>query len=347
MIDPRDIAIVFQGRLPMPDTLGGRNLQRTIARLRLLLPHAPVYLGTWEGCPHAGSYGFDSVVMSADPGALPCCRRTGPAQPNNVNRQLAGAQAVLGCVERRYTLKLRLDCDVASTHFLDLYAAHGRSSGGNERIAVAGFSTLDPRMFEHMPFHVSDWFALGPTEKVRALWSAPLMTAAGATHYDRHPHAAGSGYFDRRYRARFAIEQHIAGHYAARLGYATPRFHNDASAGVLAAHDRFIAHELLLLDVPGCGIALPVCEQSSLHHFGCLSFLDWYRESQRHDPARDADPALLGAATRRHAIKRRVRLAARLAEPWMPLLAAAPFKAGVSSMLRRAASADRACGVAP
>ena len=348
MIDTRDIAVVLQGHVPAPDTLAGRDLRRLLRQLRRLLPHSPLHLGTWDGCAtDAALYDADQLALAADPGALPPFKHSGTQHPNNVNRQLVGSNAVLRGVDLPYTLKLGLDSDITTLAFLSHYARHGRAADGHERIAVAGFSTLDPRMFEHMPFHVSDCFAFGPSASVQALWSAPPMTAGCARHYDANAHAAGSSFFDRRHRARFAAEQYIAIHYASRLGYRTPRFHNDASPAVLASHDHFIARELLLLDASACGIALPghaAASRSSQQHLGCLNFLDWYLLSRRGESDRTtdktADPALLAAAARRAAAKRRVRIAARLAEPLMALLTTPPVKASLSALLRASMRLD-------
>ncbi len=345
MIDSGQVSVVLQGALPAPASPAWCALADSLARLRRLLPHAPILLGTWRGQAIAGGLDVDQVVRADDPGPLPGFKRQRAPLANNVNRQLAGAAAVLARVATPYTLKLRLDCSIGHGDWLALYARYGRRADGVERIAVPSFFTLDPRMFEQLPFHVSDWCAFGPTASVRRLWSAPWMTAADATHYDHHRAAPHSSWFDRRFRARLAIEQHLACHYASGLGYVTPAYHNDVSAPVLASHDRFMARELLVLDLDQFGLVnakYPAVARSSLQHLNGLMFLDWYGLQLAHAPRWPPDPALCRALARRQALKRRMRAAGRLADPAMGLLRQPWAKACVSAVLRRALRLNRA-----
>jgi hypothetical protein len=339
MIDTRAISVVFQGKLPLPASPAHRALGENIARLRVLLPGAPVMLGTWAGCTVAPEFGLDHVAYADDPGPLPSFKRNAGHVENNVNRQLVGTAAVLQHVATPYVLKLRLDTEVSHVGFLDWYARYGKNPDGRERIAVAGFFTLDPRMYERMPFHVSDWFGFGPTTQLCQLWSAPLMTAVDATWYDLRTQARNSTYFDRRYRAKFAIEQHIASHYARTLDYLTPAFHNDCSAGVLNSHDRFMEREMLVLDPHQYGLSCrsyPGVTRSSLQYFNCLSFLDWYLLNVAATPSLTVDQDLYAAALARRRRKDWMRRTMMLTDPLMPLVRQPLVKACVSKVLRAA-----------
>lgn len=344
MISGSQISVVMQGALPVPASPAWRALQENLSRLRRLLPGAPILLGTWHGQPIQRGLDVDHVARADDPGPLPGFKYQRAPLVNNVNRQIVGAAAVLAHVATPYTLKLRLDCGIHHVAWLEHYARFGRGADGSERLAVPSFFTLDPRMFEQLPFHVSDWCVFGPSGRVRRLWSAPLMTLEAATHYDRHPVATHSTWFDRRYRSRLAAEQHLACHYATRLGYATPVYHNDISGLVLASHDRFMARELLVLDLGQFGLAnakYPAVARSSLQHLNGFMFLDWYGLQCAAERRFLPDPALRMAVERRKALKGRMRALGRLADPAMALLRQPWIKAGVGRVLRLALRLDR------
>lgn len=338
MIDSRDISVVFQGELPVAPS-ERQAMTRTVAHLRRLLPGAPLLLGTWEGGIADDERLFDRVVLAGDPGVLPAFKYGAANVVNNVNRQIVGVSSVLCEVTTPYLLKLRLDSEVHHLGFLAEYARHGRNAAGGERLVVPGFFTLDPRMFERMPYHISDWFAFGPSTKMRTMWNVPLMQADMATYYDRIPHAAHSTWFDRRYRAQFAIEQYIACHYAHGLGYQVPAFHNDSRPAVLAGHDRFVANELLVLDQGRFGLSSRKYGQvvrSSLQYFNCLGFLDWYLLQVEAEAGFVPDPVILSQANRRARAKRLMRAAGALADPMMPLVRQPLVKACISRTLRAA-----------
>lgn len=339
MISSRSITVVFQGKLPPAGSPAHYALERNIVRLRSLLPGAPIMLGTWDGATVSKAFGFDRVAFSSDPGALPSFKKNAPRVENNINRQLAGMRDVLREVETPYVLKLRLDSEVSHVGFLACYSRYGRNPDGRERIAVGGFFTLDPRMFERMPFHVSDWFSFGPAVQMRQLWGAAFMTLDDATWYDRHPHAAHSTWFERCYRTRFAIEQYIAARYAAKLGYLTPQFHNDVHAEVLVSHDRFMQREMLVLDQAQSGLAssrYPMAPRSSLQYFNCLGFLDWYLLDASKGVVPKTDPAVHAMALVRQRRKDLMRRASILTNPLMPLIRQRWVKACVSRVLRMA-----------
>lgn len=337
MINPKDITIVFQGALPARRSAAGIALAANIARLRRLLPGAPILMGTWSGQSVPQGLRFDHLAFTNDPGPLPSPRHAQPQLENNINRQLAGTQAAFGQVGSRYILKLRLDCDFTSTAFLKHYDHYGVSDDGRQRIAVPGCFTLDPRMAEQLPYHVSDWFAFGPSEQMRQLWSAPLMSVDDATYYDQHAAAGHSTTPDRQHRARWASKQYPACHYAGLLGYPTPAFHNDNSAQVLQGHDRFVARELLILDLDQFGIVRRKYSRlahSSLEYLNCLSFLDWYALNRHLDPRFSLHPALCRAADHRAELKQKMRATGSLADPFIVQVRQPLIKACVSRVLR-------------
>jgi hypothetical protein len=337
VIDPRDITVVLQGAVP-GDAPGRSALRAQIARLRRMLPGATVVLSTWTGRCEAGEFPVDQTCFSSDPGELPPYK-LGACKPNHVNRQIVSSAAGLAAATTPFAMKLRCDARLQDTGFLRALAAQERREPGcTRRIVTVGRFSIDPHLFEQMPFHLSDWFQFGPTPRLQALWSAPLMTAADATHYRRTPHAAHATLFDRRFVARWPAEQHVWRAYAASLGYAVPGFHNDVAPAVLDSHDRFVAREVLLLDLPQAGVQLPAlawAERSGMQRFNCLTHLDWMALAAREAPW-SLSAAEASAVRRRQEAKRRVRRLFHAARPLLPLLVRPPLKPVVSRLLRAA-----------
>lgn len=339
MIAHQDISIVFQGKFPSNNSKDYQSCIANIARVRRILPDSPILLGTWEDCDVPRGAGIDHIVFSKDPGPLPSFKKNTPQIKNNINRQIFGSAEVLKYIGTKYTIKMRLDCVLNHLGFLNYYAKYGKTSDGRERVAVPSFFTIDPRMYEQMPFHISDWFSFGPTKKLQKIWSAPFMTLDDATYYDTRSPASHSSYFDKLFRSRLAIEQHIAIYYAGALDYKTPIFHNDISLEILDEHDRFSARELLILDTSQFGID---CEKyqkvsrSSFQRLNCIMFLDWYLLNATDDCEFPVDSRIYQAALKRMRMKKFMRTVSNITDPLMPIINQPLIKLSVSKTLRTA-----------
>ena len=75
------------------------------------------------------------------------------------------------------------------------------------------------------------------------LWSAEPMSLKDARQYETQEHASSSSLFERKFRARYAVEQHICMQFARARGYACPRYINDVSDIVLAHYSNFLAQD--------------------------------------------------------------------------------------------------------
>jgi len=247
----QDVTLVFQGPFKPYITREREDFARNIRLTRKVLPGVRIVLSTWSGVELPPELQrelqLDAVVESPDPGGL-APLKLGDRKTNNVNRQLATTRAGLDAVQTPYAAKLRTDCFLEHAGFLDHYAEQRALDGGRERLLGCSFFTLDPTMFERLSYHLSDWFQFGPTMLLRDYWSAPFMSPRNAQHYERQRHASGSTLFERGFRARYAVEQHLCMHFAAARGYACPRYLNDVAPALLAEYQRFLAHEILLLD---------------------------------------------------------------------------------------------------
>jgi hypothetical protein len=272
-----DITIVFQGVFKPYVTRDGEAFARNIAFTRKVLPGARVILSTWEGADVGPRLKVDKVVLSEDPGPLAPLKLS-DTKPNNCNRQLRTTQAGMAAVETPYAIKMRTDCWLEHAGFLDFAAEQQKRDGGRERLLACSFFTLDPTMFERLPYHISDWFHFGRTETLRQYWSAPPLAPEQARHYETLAHTPDATLFERRFRAAFAVEQHLCLPFAAARGYGCPRFLNDATPAVLSEHARFVANETMLLDPWQIGLVFDKYRWaggSSFQRMNNLMHLDW------------------------------------------------------------------------
>jgi hypothetical protein len=312
-----DITLVFQGVFKPWVTREHEDFAHHIAWTRKMLPGARVILSTWEGVEVPRGLRLDAVVESPDPGGL-APLKLDDRKANNVNRQILSTRAGLDAVTTPYVAKLRTDCFLEHAGFLDYYLEQRALDGGRERLLACSFFTLDPALFERLPYHVSDWFHFGPTQVVRDYWSAAPVSAEDAQYHETHPHAPGSSVFERKFRARYAVEQHVCTAFAAGLGYACPRFLNDLSDAVLADYRRFLGHELMLLDPWQIGLRFDKygwVGSSPFQRLNNLMYLDWLTLANP-QLSGQSDPALLrGLIRQRQRQKALASLAFRCSSP--------------------------------
>jgi len=329
-ITDSDITVVFQG----PVLRGATSTAELIRQTRRALPRSRCVLSTWTGSD-LSDLPVDRVVLSDDPGGLPGIKcRDGATESNNINRQLLSTQRGLRDVETRYAVKIRTDCALEHGDFLTSFEDIHRGSA-EARLLASSLFTIDPMMFEQMPYHVSDWFQFGETSALRTYWSAPFMSEPDATFYEQHPHAGHSTFMDRRFRTRLAVEQYLAVHYAQRLGFPVPAFHNDISGNVLDGHRRFLARHCIILDPWDIGLRFSKYEwayRSSFQRLNCLLSMDWYRlYLEEGGPPLDPAPAASHLVSFRRSQKQMARLLGRLMDKAGPLL----IKPGLKQMVNR------------
>lgn len=335
MIDPREITVVLQGPVPA-DAAGIEALARHAAHVRQVLPGCQLILSTWQGMAVPQGIPVDRVLFSSDPGSLPPYK-LGACKANNVNRQIVSSAAGLAAVATPYALKLRSDASLQHAGFLAMLRQLQRYDPQcHDRIVVVERFSIDPHLFEQMPFHLSDWFQFGPTLRLQALWRAPLMSLQDATHYRRVQHAETATWFDRRFVARWPAEQHVWRAFAAGLGYCVPEHHNHDSADVLRSHDRFLAREVVVLGLSKAGVQLPElawAERSGLQRFNCITHLDWLALAAN-DGGWTLPLPLQHAVQRRQRVKHWVRRIFQAARPLVPVLVRPPFKPVLGHLLR-------------
>jgi hypothetical protein len=308
-----DITLVFQGAFKPYITRDGENGFNNIRLTRRAMPGARIILSTWEGTEIPATLPVDEVVFSADPGGL-APLKLDDDKVNNINRQMVSTQAGLNAVTTPYAVKLRTDCWLGHAGFLDFHAEQRKRDKGRERLIACSFFTLDPTVFERIPFHLSDWFHFGPTDMLQAYWSAPPMSAEQARFYESHRHVPDSSYFERKFRTRFAAEQHLCTYYAGALGYTCPQFLNDGAPEVMRDYYRFLADEVMLLDPWQIGLEFKKYGWVGASQFQCMNnlmHLDWLRISGQHKSGAADEVHLARMIAERARKKELVRMAFR------------------------------------
>jgi len=158
------------------------------------------------------------------------------AAPNNVNFQIAAAQAGLALASSSFVLRVRSDLIFLDRSFLDQYAdaervPRGGSAVLSRRVLISWLFTLNPFTVERLPLHFSDWFHFGLTEDVRRLWAVPFVMLRDAVHYRAHRFAPDSNDAERLFNTRIAVEQHLALHaFHDRFPDLRLDYHNDPNA---------------------------------------------------------------------------------------------------------------------
>lgn len=311
----QDITIVFQGAFSAHLGEDRFNFKEHLKHIRNILPGVKIFLSTWEGTYVPDKLRFDKVIFSKDPGGLAGIKHKEIDKANNINRQIITTLNGLKEVETTYAVKLRTDCFLEHADFIDYFKKFNKN---DDRILSACFFTIDPYMYEHMPFHISDWFQFGRTENLLDYWNPPLMSKDDAMWYKENPYSENSGYFDKEFLAKFAVEQYIASNYAQKFGYETPRFHNDNRDEVLKSHNKFLAEKVIILDPWQIGLNFPKYNWafgSKFASMNCIMFLDWYKNYVEYYKI-IGDNGLLEAATIRSNKKDKLRKLINFIEPY-------------------------------
>lgn len=293
MIDSRQVTVVYQGHIDV-SKLGsgdskGADFLYNVATVRQHLPNATIILSTWDNIVLPKAYdtpaklGIDALVLSQDVAPLPNIKFNNlPA--NNCNRQLVSTVAGLKKTTTKYALKLRTDSFLTSDGFMRYFAdyetkIHALGHKDYSPIVACCYFTIDPDVYEHMAFHISDWTHFGETQTLLRYWDIAPIDEAMATYYERHPHRFTANFFDKQFRAKIAVEQYLTTTYAKRFHYATPTLHNELNSKILFDFEVFLARQIILLDLAQFGVDMPKynwVKNSDFINMAVIKHADWY-----------------------------------------------------------------------
>lgn len=325
----------------------GTDFLYNLSQTKAALPDAKIILSTWNSFEFPAQYntaqklGVDSLILNEDPGGLPNIR-FGFDAPNNANRQITSAAAGMALVDTKYALKLRADSYLTNANLLSIYDQYleavqrgapqrdsdtliskkssSKSKTKNKAkklgkkvnkkyspIAVANFFTIDPSLYQHMAYHVSDWLQFGRRKVLQEYWSVKPMTTKNATYFENNAHDMEATFYDDQFRTRLAVEQHIAANYAKSRSYKVPNLYNETDETILAGHDRFLAEHFMVLDIDQLGLSFPKYDWVKNDEFAvlnCVNHEDWYRLFTDYWQVESPNQALLQAGDERQALKR-------------------------------------------
>jgi hypothetical protein len=167
------ISVVVQGPICGSDDqpLQERVTYKTLKSVREILPDAELILSTWNGSNVAG-LDYDVLLQSEPP---PAWKRA-DGWINNVNRQIVSTLAGLNRATRPLAMKLRSDCELHGSGFLDLFDRYSSKERPTkvfkQRLVTCSLFSRRPQ--DLLLFHVSDLFHFGRLDDMKCLWDIPM-----------------------------------------------------------------------------------------------------------------------------------------------------------------------------
>lgn len=165
----KDITVVLQGAIDKNFT------NMAIESIRRFLPGAKIVISTWEDEDVSGLE-YDELVLNEDPGAPSFVKVNGKKHIDNRNRLLVSTQEGIKQVTSKYTLKMRTDCILMGDGIVRNYGKYPKKLGElsifQRKLVIGEQCNILNLNFEELSrpylFHVSDWFAFGLTDDVKA-----------------------------------------------------------------------------------------------------------------------------------------------------------------------------------
>jgi hypothetical protein len=184
MIDDSQISVVVQGPLIKSDAPNTLGTEETIQRLRNDWPRCEIIFSTWK-LERPLFLPVDQIVENEDPGAVSFNDTDLKGKSNNLNRQLVSTIAGLQVATRRYAIKLRSDCGLDGTLFLERMNSARYDYSSRlfcRRVLTLSFCTVDSTRIPLL-YHPSDIFHFGDRRDLIKLWSVPLATEPEHTRW--------------------------------------------------------------------------------------------------------------------------------------------------------------------
>ena len=169
------ISFVMQGPFADGDDFDSND---AILALKQIFPKSEVIVSTWIG-EGAKFSGMDFLVESNDPGVP----SVGEFKVCSINRQLVSSYAGLKLASRKYAVKMRSDCKLASNNIEGLLRSEAQG-----RFVIIEYSSVNPIAGYHrLNFNLCDWLIGGEAEDVRTLFKRSLVPNAELMYWVNKP----------------------------------------------------------------------------------------------------------------------------------------------------------------
>lgn len=254
------------------------DLRYSALKLRGIISHVEIVLSTNDislFTQYNGKKTFDKVVLVDDHGALPPLKIGGDSQPNNVNRMISVALAGINAASGDLIVRLRTDQILTSNKFLKLiekvfsvtplkgdevYSPHSK-------ILTSSIFSINPSYSERLPYHVGDMFQVGYKDDLIRYFSAPEFPFDYAVWYETRKHLPHSNFYEKQFRARYAVEQWLTLHYIFGSEDNFPiRFHNDCDSSIIEVMEKLIFQYFYIASPEDLGLRASKFEGSRLYY---------------------------------------------------------------------------------
>jgi hypothetical protein len=286
MNSSNDFSVVIQGKIfGKPGEDASEQLtMKCILSVKAHLPNAEIILSTWEGTD-VSHLGFDKVVFSKDPGAIPFTDLN-PSYLNNNNRQIVSTINGLRASSKKYAIKMRGDCLITSTDFMNFLAEYPRSSKFKflkQRIVIPTLYSRNPRRIA-MLFHPSDIFQVGLLEDLISLWDIPMQpepeTTRGVPASKRILNHSLAGNF---FRMKMGSEQYIWYSCAKKHGLDLElKYFSQLPLSKIRNSEFSVINNFLIADSDQIGVQLPAKLLSQRFDYDLYTHSEWIKLSNRY-----------------------------------------------------------------
>jgi hypothetical protein len=280
-----DLSVVVQGKIfGSPDDPYEKQLtHQCLESIRNFIPGAEIILSTWIGS-NVSHLSFDKIVFNDDPGAT-AYHIHDPAFLNNNNRQIVSTINGLNAATKKYAIKMRGDCRLTGTGFIDFFEWYPRSDKlkfFKKRIVIPTQFSRNPRRIPQL-IHPSDVLQIGLTEDLQALWSIPLQPEPETTRaFPIEKRIINNSLESSFYRMKFGSEQYIWYAFCKKHGLDLELKHfGDLPVAKIASSEMSIMNNFVIVEPEKLGVLLP--KRFHFYPFNDLyTHEEWLRLSEKY-----------------------------------------------------------------
>jgi hypothetical protein len=259
-------SVIVQGKVfgSPGDPEGEQVTMKCIESVRRVLPKAEVILSTWEGTD-VSHLQADKIVFCKDPGAIPYSDLN-PKYLNNTNRQIVSTYNGLLAATQKYAIKLRGDCQLLDTSFLNFFKPYARTAKYKffkERVIIPTLYSRNPRRIAQL-IHPSDIYQVGLLEDLLKIWSIPLQPEPYITRaIPSNKVILNDALVGSNFRMKFGPEQYIWYSVARQHGVDFELKHfSHLPVSKIVDSEWSIINNFVIADASDIGLVLPVKMQT-------------------------------------------------------------------------------------